>query len=80
VTDRKAYDPTRTAVHLLVTIRTLYHDRFAWIPAHFDRLAGTSALRSAIDMRMDPERIVDRWQLEREAFVNRRRPFLLYPE
>jgi uncharacterized protein YbbC (DUF1343 family) len=80
VTDRDTYDPTRTAVHLLVTIRTLYRDRFAWIPAHFDRLAGTSGLRSAIDMRMDPERIVDGWRVERETFVNRRRPFLLYPE
>ena len=80
VTDRDTYDPTRTAVHLLVTIRTLYHDRFAWIPAHFDRLAGSSGLRSAIDMRMDPERIVEGWRVERESFVNRRRPFLLYPE
>jgi uncharacterized protein YbbC (DUF1343 family) len=80
LTDRQAYDPTRTSVHLLSIIRAIYQDHFAWIPAHFDRLAGTSALRSAIDAGTEPDRIVDGWQHEREVFVGRRRPFLLYPE
>ena len=80
VTDRSTYDPTATAVHLLVAIRTLYHDRFAWIPAHFDRLAGTQVLRTAIENREDPGQIVGSWRDALEAFRERRRGFLLYPE
>jgi uncharacterized protein YbbC (DUF1343 family) len=79
VTDRSTYDPTATAVHLLVAIRTLYHD-FAWIPAHFDRLAGTRVLRTAIEAREDPELIVRSWGAGLERFRERRRAFLLYPE
>lgn len=80
VTDRTVYDPTATAVHLLAAIRTLYHDRFAWIPAHFDRLAGTRVLRTAVESREDPEQIVRSWQDALERFRDRRREFLLYPE
>src|SRR6185369_10508045 len=47
VTDRLAYDPTVTAVHLLTAVRRRHGAEFAWIPAHFDRLAGTTRLREA---------------------------------
>jgi uncharacterized protein YbbC (DUF1343 family) len=80
VTDRDAYDPTATAVHLLIAIRDFYDDRFAWLPAHFDRLAGGPVLRTAIETRIDPQRVVRSWRDERELFLAHRRPFLLYPE
>jgi uncharacterized protein YbbC (DUF1343 family) len=80
VTDRSTYDPAAAAIHLLVAVRTLYHDRFAWIPAHFDRLAGTRALRTAIEAREDPELIVRSWEEALGRFQERRRAFLVYPE
>jgi uncharacterized protein YbbC (DUF1343 family) len=80
VTDRDTYDPTATAVHLLAAIRRIHAARFAWIPAHFDRLAGTTALREAIDAGTDPGVIVAGWGAERERFIARRQPALLYPE
>ncbi|MGH7526164.1 MAG: exo-beta-N-acetylmuramidase NamZ family protein [Gemmatimonadales bacterium] len=80
VTDRALYDPTATAVYLLGAIRTRHPDRFAWIPAHFDRLAGTSTLREALDAGIEPAAIVRSWGPELKRFRERRRPALLYPE
>jgi len=80
VTDRAIYDPTATAVQLLAAVRAQHHDRFAWIPAHFDRLAGGPALRQAIDAGQDPASIVRSWRPDLDRFRERRRPFLLYPE
>jgi uncharacterized protein YbbC (DUF1343 family) len=80
VTDRNVYDPTATAVHLLAAVRAVHRDRFAWIPRHFDRLAGGALLRQQIDGGMAPEAIVRGWVAELERFKTRRREFLLYPE
>jgi uncharacterized protein YbbC (DUF1343 family) len=80
LTDEKVYDPTRTAVHLLSIVRAVHGDRLDWMPAHFDRLAGSSTLRRALTLGTAPDRIVDGWRPERETFIQRRQPFLLYPE
>ena len=80
VIDRVAYDPTVTAVHLLAAIRRRHAAEFGWIPAHFDRLAGTTTLREAIDAGTDPRTIVSGWTAERERFLVRRRAALIYPE
>jgi uncharacterized protein YbbC (DUF1343 family) len=80
VTDRLAYDPTVTAVQLLAAIRRRHVTEFAWIPAHFDRLAGTTRLREAIDAGAEPRTIVSGWTAERERFLARRRAALVYPE
>jgi uncharacterized protein YbbC (DUF1343 family) len=79
VTDRGTYDPTVTAVHLLAAIRGRHADRFAWIPKHIDRLAGTTALRTAIDQGTDPEAIIRGWEPARRAYLERRRSVLIYP-
>jgi uncharacterized protein YbbC (DUF1343 family) len=80
VTDRATYDPTATAVHLLGAIRGYHYDRFAWITAHFDRLAGGPVLRQALDAGTDPAEIVRSWEPDLKRFRERRRPFLIYPE
>jgi uncharacterized protein YbbC (DUF1343 family) len=80
VIDRAAYDPTATAVHLLAAIRSRHPREFGWIPKHFDRLAGTTSLRTAIDAGTDPETIVKSWEPARRAFLERRKAVLLYPE
>jgi uncharacterized protein YbbC (DUF1343 family) len=79
-TDRAAYDPTVTAVHLLAAVRAVHPGSFAWIPAHFDRLAGGPRLREAIDRGTAPDAIVRGWTPERERFRQRRQGALLYPE
>ena len=80
MTDRSAYDPTATAVHLLAAVRAVHADRFGWIPKHFDRLAGGPVLREQIEAGTAPEAIVAGWEAELERFRERRRAFLLYPE
>jgi uncharacterized protein YbbC (DUF1343 family) len=80
VTDRNAYDPTVAAVHLLAAVHRLHPAEFTWIPAHFDRLAGTTRLREAIDAGTGPGAIVSGWADQRQVFLARRRAALLYPE
>jgi uncharacterized protein YbbC (DUF1343 family) len=80
VTDRGTYDPTATAVHLLAVIRDVAPGRFAFLPRQFDRLAGGSALREALQRGEPAARIVAGWAAAREAFLARRAPFLLYPD
>jgi uncharacterized protein YbbC (DUF1343 family) len=80
VTDREAYDPTATAVHLLALIRRHHVAEFGWIPKHFDRLAGTTKLRQAIDAGTDPVAIVRSWEPDRREYLERRKAVLLYQE
>lgn len=80
VTDRRTYDPTRTAVHLLATIAAMHPHRIGWIPRHFDRLAGGPGLREAIQGGREPDEIVRGWAAGRAAFEARRKPYLLYGE
>ncbi|MBA3659330.1 MAG: DUF1343 domain-containing protein, partial [Gemmatimonadales bacterium] len=75
VTDRTTYDPTASAVYLLSVVRRRHPGRFAWIPAQFDRLAGGSVLRTAIESDADPEAIEGSWRGPLERFRARRRPF-----
>ncbi len=77
--DHRRYDPTATAVYLLSAIRAVHPEQFAWIPAHFDRLAGSRTLREAITAGADPSDIVRSWQPGLERFEARRTPYLLYP-
>jgi uncharacterized protein YbbC (DUF1343 family) len=80
VTDRDRYDPTAAAIHLLAAVRAAGGSRFAWIPRHFDRLAGGPGLREQIEAGQEPAAIVKSWEPQVRHFLERRRPFLLYPE
>lgn len=79
VADRGRYDPTAAAVHLLAAIHRVHPERLGWIPAHFDRLAGTRSLRTAIEAGTTPDQIVRSWEAPLQQFKDRRRHFLLYP-
>lgn len=79
VTDQKTYNPTATAIYLLTAIQDVHHDHFTWIPAHFDRLAGTNLLRTAIETGIPPSDIVARWEPALTEFKARRAKHLIYP-
>ena len=80
VTDPATYDPTATAVYLLAAIRAVHGEHFAWIPRHFDRLAGGPTLRDQLEAGTDPAAIVRGWMPALQAFRERREAALLYPE
>jgi uncharacterized protein YbbC (DUF1343 family) len=80
MTDRTGYDPTVVAVHLLAAVRAVHAREFAWIPSHFDRLAGGPGLREALERGVAPREIARAWKADLDRFLARRRPFLLYSE
>lgn len=78
VTDRGAYDPTVAAVQLMAAIRAIHPDRITWTARQFDRLAGGSSLRTALEAGRPAAEIVAPWADAIRAFELRRRPFLIY--
>jgi uncharacterized protein YbbC (DUF1343 family) len=83
VTDREAFDATRTAIAMLVTARRLYPSRFAWrestAPFWIDLLTGSDQVRRAVDAGAGTDEIVAGWQSELAGFRATRGRYLLYP-
>lgn len=77
-TDRDTYDPTHAAVATLVEIQRLHADRLEWRTGHFDRLAGTAALRERITAGASLDEIVASWDQETADFRQRAEPYLIY--
>jgi uncharacterized protein YbbC (DUF1343 family) len=76
VTDREAYRPVRTSLLLIDEIRRQQPREFAW-GGSIDRLTGSDKVRLAIDGGTLPA-LLEQWDLDAAAFLERRRPFLLY--
>lgn len=77
VTDRQAFDPAATAVHLLAIIHSVQPDLIR-IGGSFDRLAGGPTLREALLRGDSPRAIVASWRKGLAAYRRRVAPFLLY--
>ena len=75
-----SYDPTLTAVAMLAVTRRQSGQEWQWHESHFDRLAGTGALRRGLDEGESLEQLTDGWDQALEAFRSRRSPYLLYPD
>lgn len=85
VTDRDACRPVTAGLHLLAAARRLAPAEFAWRPPtaeggryFIDLLAGTQALRAALDAGEVVPDIVASWQPALDRFAATRRPYLLY--
>ena len=79
LTDRETYRPVRTALLFIDLVKRMHPGNFRWQErgAGVDRLAGTDALRKAIDSGRLSELLVQ-WEREAEEFGERRREVLLY--
>lgn len=73
-----SYDPTLAAVAALVEARRLAGDRWSWRDSHFDRLAGTDALRGGIEAGLPVPGLVESWAAQAESFRALRAPYLIY--
>lgn len=73
-----AYDPTLAALALLVEIRAMSGDRWSWRVGHFDRLAGTDALRNALDAGVSYQELAGGWGDGLDDYRALRGPYLLY--
>jgi uncharacterized protein YbbC (DUF1343 family) len=87
LTDRRAVRAVRLGVACIVHARAQDPSRFRWrtekyefvdhIPA-IDLLAGSERFRAGVDAGKGVAELCAPWDLERDAFVRRRAPFLLY--
>src|SRR5262245_6705757 len=79
VTDRDAYDPVRTGIAMLVTLRQVYPDGFAWRPdLWIDKLTGSDYVRTSIDAGKTTDEVVAGWQAELSDFRALRERYLIY--
>ena len=87
VTDRRAFRPVRTGVALLQACRRAAPERFAWREPPYeyehermpiDILAGSDALRRALDADRPAVDIAAGWDADVARFAAARTPFLLY--
>jgi len=79
VATSSTYDAPRVAVAMLLEARAQSGDRWAWRVAHFDRLAGTDALRLGIETGLGIAELTAGWADDIEGFERLRTPYLLYP-
>jgi uncharacterized protein YbbC (DUF1343 family) len=87
ITDRRAFDAYRTGIALLVAVKSLWPDDFAWrtepyefrddVPA-IDLLVGTSLVRAAIDDGKDLDRVMQVACTGTELYDAGRNSALLY--
>jgi uncharacterized protein YbbC (DUF1343 family) len=77
VTDRDRIHPVSVGVHLLRAIYARHQRDWQWKTSHIDRLAGTDALRKAVeDGSIEP--LLAQWDREAEQFAKSIKPYLLY--
>jgi uncharacterized protein YbbC (DUF1343 family) len=72
------YDASKTAVAMLLEAYALSSDNWAWRAVHFDRLAGTDALRLGIEAGRDLAALTTAWDEGVRDFERLRRPYLIY--
>jgi len=87
VTDRAAFQPVRTGLALLATMREMSGEHFAWRteiyefvkdPIAIDLLFGSARERMHLEAGTPWREVMAEWSAEEEAFVVRRRTALLY--
>ena len=78
VTDPQVYDPTRTAVALLLESKRMSGARWEWNSEHFDRLAGTQSVRIGVELGESESEITREWGQEIEGFLELRDEVLIY--
>ncbi len=62
ITDRERFRPIETAIHMLAFLIREYKAHFAFLPAHFDKLAGSDWLRNALLADKPYDTIKQRWE------------------
>src|SRR6184192_4677605 len=78
VTDRRRYDPTKTAVALLAALRAVHRDSLRFNERSFDRLAAGPDLRRALVAGRPPAVIWRSWAGALARFRAMRGRYLLY--
>ena len=79
VPEDPTFDAPRVGVAMVREAFLLSGDRWSWNVAHFDRLAGTDALRLGIENGLSLAELTEAWPAQLRTFGARRDPYLIYP-
>lgn len=72
------FDAPRVGVAMVIEAYRASGDRWSWNVAHFDRLAGTDALRLGIEAGAELDELTAAWDEQLLAFESSREPHLIY--
>jgi len=78
ITDREHFRPIDTAIHMLAGILREYRTHFAFLPTHFDRLAGSDWLRNALLADRPLATIHARWEEGLQAWYESTTQYQFY--
>lgn len=79
LTDERRFEAIRTAITMIVTVKQVYPDIFAWRPDNFiDKLSGSNRLRTMINAGAGVDEVIGAWQEELAAFRRLRERYLMY--
>jgi uncharacterized protein YbbC (DUF1343 family) len=82
VIDPRSFEPVRTGLAAIETLRSLYPGSFRWVKNEreywIDLLLGTERPRLALEAGFPLERILERERAAVETFIQERKPHLLY--
>lgn len=79
VSDRERLEPYFGGIRIVNEICRIYPEQFEWRASHFDRLCGTSKIRSAITGNSSLDPLRNNWRKELESFLKIRAGYLIYP-
>jgi uncharacterized protein YbbC (DUF1343 family) len=71
------FRPVTVALHLISVTRRMSGEAWEW-NAHFERLAGSGWVRTAIETGTSAEAITAAWAESVSSFVHQREKYLLY--
>jgi len=80
VSDRDRLEPYFSGIRIVNEIYRMYPKQFEWRASHFDRLCGTSKIRSAITSNSSLDALHNKWRKELESFLKIRAGYLIYPD
>jgi uncharacterized protein YbbC (DUF1343 family) len=85
VTEREAFRPVTTGLHIIAACRAQVPERFEFLssswegrPPHFDLLTGVAAVREGLAAGKAVNDIMASWSNVESQFEEKRRPYLLY--
>ncbi|PLR91112.1 exo-beta-N-acetylmuramidase NamZ family protein [Bacillus sp. T33-2] len=84
ITDRDAFKPVETGLHVVKTIHDMYPDKFQFRAegsngiSFFDNLTGNRWIRDGINQGKSVEELTEQWQDGLDEFKKTRKKYLLY--
>lgn len=78
VLDRNLMQPLVALLHLLSEVGKLHPEKLTFKKDLFDRLAGNSWIREALQQERPVAEILDRWKIRLQEFKAKRKQYLLY--